>query len=239
MYYDDSPSMSYEAAGPEPVAMLGDHARQEFIGRTYSHLLGAILGFVALEMLFFQTGIADAIFQFALSTSWLVFLGGFMVVGFIASRFAHGCESIGGQYMGLFLYVLAEAVIFAPLLFIANMHAPGVIETAAAVTVVGFVALTAIVFVTRRDFSFMRGVLMWASFCALAFIVAAVLFGFTGGILFPLLMIVLAGGWILHDTSNVLHHFPEDRYVGAALELFASVALMFWYVIILFMRAEQ
>ena len=52
-------------------------------------------------------------------------------------------------------------------------------------------------------------------------------------------MVGLAGAAILHDTSNVLHHFPEDRYVGAALELFASVALMFWYVLRLFMSSRD
>ena len=51
-------------------------------------------------------------------------------------------------------------------------------------------------------------------------------------------MIALAGGWILYDTSNVMLHFPEDRYVGASLQLFASVALMFWYVLMLFMSRD-
>jgi len=40
-------------------------------------------------------------------------------------------------------------------------------------------------------------------------------------------------------TSPVLHHFPEDRYVGAALQLFASVALMFWSVLRLFMSSDD
>ena len=51
-------------------------------------------------------------------------------------------------------------------------------------------------------------------------------------------MIGYAGGVILYDTSNVLHHFPEDRYVAAALQLFAGIALMFWYVLRLFLSRE-
>ena len=58
------------------------------------------------------------------------------------------------------------------------------------------------------------------------------------GLYFNLAMVGLAGGAILYDTSNVLHHFPEDRYVGAALQLFASVALLFWYVLQLFMSRD-
>ena len=223
---------------PTAVGALGVDARATFIQRTYSHLLGAIVAFTLFEMLLFKMGWAESIARAMLSVSWLFILGGFMLVGFIASRFAFSGGSIAKQYVGLTLYVVVEGLIFVPLLFIADLNAPGVIGSAALTTLVGFSALTAIVFVTRKDFSFLRTVLVWASFAALGFIVAGVLFGFSGGVIFPILMIALAGGWILYDTSNVMLHFPEDRYVGASLQLFASVALMFWYVLLLFMSRD-
>ena len=52
-------------------------------------------------------------------------------------------------------------------------------------------------------------------------------------------VIGVAGAAILYDTSNVIHHFPQDRYVAAALTLFASVALIFWYVLRLFMGSRD
>jgi FtsH-binding integral membrane protein len=52
-------------------------------------------------------------------------------------------------------------------------------------------------------------------------------------------MVALAGGAILFDTSNVLHRYPTDRHVAAALALFASVALMFWYVLRIFMATRD
>ena len=58
-----------------------------------------------------------------------------------------------------------------------------------------------------------------------------VLFGFQLGTFFSVAMIALAGGSILYDTSNVMLRYPQDRHVAASLELFASVALMFWYVL--------
>jgi len=88
-----------------------------------------------------------------------------------------------------------------------------------------------LVFSTRKDFSFLRGILMWGGIIALVLIIGGVLFGFQLGTFFSVAMIALAGGAILYDTSNVLHHYPEDRYVAASLELFASVALMLWYVL--------
>jgi hypothetical protein len=93
--------------------------------------------------------------------------------------------------------------------------------------------------VTRKDFSFLRGMLMWGGVVAMLAIVGGILFGFELGTWFSVAMIGFAGAAILYDTSNVLHHFPEDRYVGAALPLFASVALMFWYVLRLFMSSDD
>lgn len=218
-----------------PVAALGVDRRAEFLTRTYSHLLGAILTFTVIEVFLFKTGLAFTIASALLGTSWLLVLGGFMIVSWFASRAAHNTASLGAQYAGLLGFVVAEAIIFVPMLYIANLKAPGTIESAAMVTLMGFVGLTAVAFWTRKDFSFLGSVLRWGFIVALVLIVAATIFGFNLGTFFSVAMIGFAGGAILYDTSNVLHHFPEDRYVGAALELFASVALMFWYVLRLFM----
>lgn len=219
-----------------------DEARAGFLQKTYAHLLGAIVVFTLVEIMLFKLDIAGPLAAKMLGgggAMWLLWLGGFMLIAFIATRFAENTESRAKQYLGLGLYIGALSIIFVPLLFIANTYAPGVIETSALVTLAGFSALTAIVFVTRKDFSFMRTVLMWGTFAALGFIVVGAIAGFSGGVIFPILMIALMGGWILHDTSNILLHYPEDRYVGAALALFASVAMMFYYVVILFLRARE
>ena len=81
--------------------------------------------------------------------------------------------------------------------------------------------------------------MMWGGLCALLAIVAAVLFGFTLGPLFSVGMIAFAGAAVLYDTSNVLHHYPRVRYAAASLQLFASIALMFWYVLRLFMSSRD
>jgi FtsH-binding integral membrane protein len=140
--------------------------------------------------------------------------------------------------MALAGFVVAEAIIFVPLLYIAMLTQPAVIESAAGVTLLGTAGLTAVAFMTRKDFSFLRGLLMWGGMLALVAIAGGVLFGFELGTWFSVAMIGFAGAAVLYDTSNVLHHYPEDRYVGAALELFASIALMFWYVLRLFMSRD-
>ena len=223
-----------------PVEMLGIDARATFITRTYTHLFGAILGFVLVEMFFFTTGLAEIMARAMLGTSWLLVLGGFVLVSWLASRAADQSRSLGTQYLALGGFVVAEAVIFVPLLFIAQGYAQGgVIESAATVTLLGFGALTSIAFWTRKDFSFLGALLRWVGILALVAIVTAVLFGFELGTWFSVAMIGVAGAAILYDTSNVIHRFPEDRYVAAALTLFASVALMFWYVLRLFMGSRD
>jgi FtsH-binding integral membrane protein len=226
--------------GPgRPVAEASIDARATFLTRTYVHLFGAILAFTLLEMALFTSGLALPIAQAMLGTSWLLVLGGFVVVSWLATRVAHVAESPQAQYAALGAYVVAEAIIFVPLLLIAQVVAPGAIQSAAAVTLFGFTGLTVIVYATRKDFSFLGSFLGFLGVVALALIVGGVLFGFQLGTFFSVAMIALAGGAVLHDTSKVLHHYPEDRYVGAALQLFASIALMYWYVLRLFIARRR
>ncbi len=217
-----------------PVAAIDVDARARFIIRTYTHLFGAILGFIMLEFLLFTSGVAETMARAMLSVNWLFILGGFVLVSWLASHAAHRSTSLGMQYLALCGFVVAQAIIFVPLLYVADYYAPGAISSAAMVTLLAFASLTGIAFWTRRDFSFLGGILRWAFVLAIVAIVGGAIFGFQLGTWFSVAMVGLAGAAILYDTSKVLRHYPEDRYVGAALELFASVALMFWYVLRLF-----
>jgi FtsH-binding integral membrane protein len=232
-------SSGYELPqGYTPVAAIGVDARATFINRTYNHLMGAIVGFTLIEVWLFNSGIAESLAQSMLGGSWMLVLGAFMLVSWFATRVALTSDSKVAQYGALSGFVAAEAIIFVPMLYMAEAYAPGTIQSAAVVTLIGFGGLTGVVFVTRKDFSFMRGMLMWGGVLALVAIMGGLLFGFELGTWFSVAMIGFAGGAILYDTSNVLHHYPEDRYVGASLQLFASVAMLFWYVLRLFMSRD-
>jgi FtsH-binding integral membrane protein len=217
--------------------------RSAFIRRTYAHLAGAILLFILLEYVLLQMPFTPKLIDTMLGTrfSWLIVLGLFMGVGYVADRWARSATSPGMQYLGLVLYVVAEAIIFLPLLFVAAFYTKdsSVIASAGLLTLTLFAGLTGTVFITRKDFSFMRGVLTVGSFVALGLIVAAVLFGFRLGTLFSGAMVVLAGGYILYYTSNIMRHYRTDQHVAAALALFAAVALMFWYILRLFMGSRD
>lgn len=213
--------------------------RSTFVMRTYLHLFGAIMAFTAIEVGIFSSGMAERIFAAVAATNWLLILGAFVLVSWIATRMANTAASLPAQYLALGIYVVAEALIFVPLLYIADHYAPGAIQSAAICTMLGFGGLTFVAWGTRKDFSFLRGILWWAGVSAMVAIVASIIFGFELGTLFCVSMVTLAGASILYDTSNIIRHYPEDRYVSASLQLFASVALMFWYVLRIFLNARR
>ena len=231
----------YRASMGDFAALAAADDRAGFITKTYLHLAGAIALFVALEaMLLSMSGVADLV-QLMIGSrfGWLIVLGLFIVVSHVADSWARSAVSPGMQYMGLGLYVVAEAVIFVPLLYIAQRVDPSIIPSAGAATLGLFAALTAAVFITRKDFSFLRTFLVFGSLAAMGFIVVAILFQFALGPIFTYALIALACGYILYDTSNVLHHYRIGQHVSAALALFAAVALLFWYIVQLFISRRN
>jgi FtsH-binding integral membrane protein len=226
---------------PQPVATLEADVRGAFLVRVYQHLLAAVVAFVLFEVLLFATGLAETIYDLVAGSSgaWLLVLGGFMVVNWLATSAAHDILNPSRQYTGLFGLAAAEALIFAPFLYyVFNVEGGGAVTvgSAAVVTALGFAGLSVVGLVTRKDLSFLRPLLLWAGVMALVLILAAVLFGLELGVWFSLAMIGLAGASILYQTQTILRRYPEEAYVGAAVQLFASVMLLFWYVLRLFSR---
>lgn len=209
--------------------------RAAFIRKTYLHLAGAILAFVMIEAFLMTSGLGLAIARTMLGSgvSWLIVLLGFMGVSMLANWWANSQSSKAMQYLGLALYTVAEAIIFIPLLFIVQIRTGSstVIAEAGVVTLGLFMGITAVVFLTRKDFSFLGPILMIGGFVALGVIAASLLFGFSLGTLFAFIMVAFAGGSILYQTSNVMHRYNTNQYVAASLSLFASIALLFWYIL--------
>jgi len=221
------------------VAQAAPVERAEFIRKTYLLLAAAILAFIGLEFVLFASGAAEIIASLIFtggSIGWLAVLGGFMLISWLSNKWAVSETSTAVQYFGLAAFIVAEAVIFVPLLYVAAYASgdPTVILKAGIVSLGLFAGLTLTVFVTRSDFSWLAPILGIGGFAALGFIVASAIFGFTLGNLFAFIMVGFAGTAILYETSQVLHRFNTRQHVAAALTLFASVALLFWYVLRIF-----
>jgi hypothetical protein len=226
------------------VATVGVDERVAFIRRTYMHLAGAIALFVGLEYLFLtsELGASWVIWAFSSQMNWFLVLGLFMVAGWLGDKWARSDTSQTMQYVGLGVYIVAETLIMAPLLFIAAFYYPDdplIIQKAAVLTLVIFGGLTATVFMTKKDFSFMGNILGLCMMGALGIILASMLFGFHLGVIFAGVMIILAGGYVLYYTSQVLAHLRPTQHVAGALMLFSAIALLFYYILYFLMSLRD
>jgi len=214
--------------------------RVEFYKKTYLHVALGVLVFIIVEYFFLHT---LSIVKFALSLTegkmWLLMLGGFMLVTNMAENMAVKGTDRNKQYLGYFLYILAEAFIFVPILYIAVFYVDGnVIQQAAVLSLGLFTGLSAVVLLTKKDFSFLRTAITIGGFVAIGLIVSGILFGFNLGLWFSAAMVLLAAGSILYQTSNLLHKYRTEQYVAAALGLFASLMLLFWYILRILMSRK-
>ncbi|MEM9137086.1 MAG: Bax inhibitor-1 family protein [Cyanobacteria bacterium P01_F01_bin.42] len=224
------------------VAQARPSERAKFIQKTYLHLAGAVGAFILVEVLLFQLGIAQMLFSLVAGNRlmWFLILGGFALLGGMSRGLAAKADDTKTQYIGLGLYVVGEALIFAPLLYVAAVFSdPSVLPTATILTLLLFAGLTTVAFTTRKDFSFLGGILKIGGFVALGLIACSLIFGFTLGLVFSVVMVAFASAAILYDTSKIMYHYSTEQYVAASLALFASVALLFWYVLRIVMSMSR
>jgi FtsH-binding integral membrane protein len=148
--------MQYDSSMQEMT--YAGSARMTFIKKTYAHLAGAILAFVALETVLLQTINEKQIMAVFGGSSWsiLIVMLAFWGASYVAQMLAQSDSSAALQYVGLGLYVVAEGLIFLPILYVAKnyMSDPNLIPAAGALTLCVFAGLTISVFATGKDYSF-------------------------------------------------------------------------------------
>jgi len=235
--------MSYSMDYPIPVDRAPADERAAFIRRTYGHLAGGVLVFMILEYVLLQLPIVESMVRAINHTPmlWLLVLGIFFVVNMVADSWARSDRPQGMQYLGFGLCIFGWAVVFTfPLWYAA--HIPqyhGVIEQAGIMTACVFGGLTLTVLFTGKDYSFLAPVLSIGTMLAAGFIIAAMIFGFHLGLIFCFAMVALASVSIIYNTSNVMHRYSPRQHVAAAMSLFASVALLFWYILQIAMQSRE
>ncbi len=227
--------MSTFASNPyaaQPAALAAADARAAFLQRTYSLLLAGVFCFAAT---LWAAANVQAVTQLAVGlykggplVCLLVLFGGGFAVRAVAQR--HPINLVA-----YFAYTFLFGLLLAPLVLTVAAQAPEVLTQASIVTLLVFSGLTAYVFVSRKDFSFLGGALAIAAFGMLGLIVAGILFGFAPGLWFSVLGVLVFSGYILYDTSRILHHYPVNAHVAAAIELFVSLILLFQYILRLFL----
>lgn len=232
--------MSYLDAGSGAVVnQLSVDQRAGFIRRTYGHVAMAVAAMAVFCALFLQMGLGPVLLNFigAGTLNFFIFIGLFIGAGILADNWARSEQSTTMHYVALFGYAAVEALVVTPALFVATMVDPSAIADAAIVTAALVTGLTWIAFTTKKDFSFLRPFLMIGSIVALGACAAGAIFGFGIGVYGSAAIVMLAAGFILYNTSNIMYHYQEHQHVAAAVSLFASIALMFRFVLNMFLLA--
>lgn len=210
--------------------------RATFLQKTYTLLLLGILGFAAT---LWAVGSVPAVRDVALSIAgrrpWVLF---FVILG--ASWLVHAvAEKRPFNLIAYAAYVVLFGFLLAPLvLWAARTNGPNVVATAAVLTAVVFTGLSAYVILFAKDFSFLGGALAIGLFGMLGIALAGWLFGFQIGLWYSVLGVILFSGYVLFDTSRVLHHYPTTAHVSAAIVLFVDVVLLFKHILVLLSRRD-
>lgn len=222
------------------VAFSSEAQKASFYRKTYLHIALAILAFIVVEaalLTFAGDFIVNLLMQGKMV--WLLVIGGMWLGSFLAQKWTMS-QSRAVQYGGLAFYVVLEAIIFSPMILMAWAYSGAeMLSQAALITLMLFIGLTGVAFTSKRDFSFLRSIIIIGGFISLGLIVAGMLFGFNLGLWFSVGMVFLAGASILYQTSELKNTFTTDQYVGASLQLFSSIMLMFWYVLRILMSRKD
>jgi len=222
------------------VAMSTEEQKASFYRKTYIHVALAILAFIFVETALLMVVPTELIMgMVSQKYVWLLIIGGFWLASMLAEKWTMA-SSRSMQYAGLGFYVLLEAIIFLPLIYIAVVYTGGkVILQAGLITFMLFLGLTGVALTSKRDFSFLRSFIVIGGFISLGLIIAGMLFGFNLGLWFSVGMVFLAGASILYQTNQLKNVYTTEQYVGASLQLFSSVMLLFWYVLRILMSRKD
>ncbi len=215
--------------GPVPVAALTTARRMAFIRKVYSLFGMGMLGWIGLTWF-----IVSNVELLKLAMTPAVMWGSFGV--WIASCLGFGFLSRLSEAVSALLYLLlltAAAAMTGPQVAI-NAAASGaaVVGQAFLLTVVIFGSLTAYVFMTKSDFSVWGGALVVGTVALFAIGILSIFFPM-GGMMkwYSYAVVLLFSGWVLYDTSNILHHYSENMAMTAAVALFIDFVIIFWHLL--------
>jgi modulator of FtsH protease len=207
--------------GTETAAQASVAERMGFVRKVYALFFAATLfaiGGVWLGLSF------EPLLQFAYEHPFVmlfVMLGG--VMGAQAVRHVPGVN-----LAALFGFTTLTGVVISPLIHVLLRINPGSILAAGVLTVGIFGGLTAYVFVTKKDFSFMRGMLMTGLVVVILAGVANIFLGASAlGFAVAAATLLLFSGFVLYDTSNIIRRYPTNEYIAGALSLYLDAFNIF------------
>lgn len=213
----DGPFNQTTLSAPMSIAQSSEEARMNFIRKTYvlflAGILACVMGGVACLNIEPVAALALTILRSPI-LALVVILGGSIAAQAVA-------RVPGLNYVALFGFTGILGVVIAPILAI---YRPEVVGQAGMLTTVVFGALTAYAFISRKNFSFLGGILFIGMISLIAGGVANMFFFKSWDFSYWLAWgtLFMSSGFVLYKTSNILHEYSEGDEVAAALGLFIS-----------------
>ena len=152
----------------------------------------------------------------------LAMVGG--VMGATALRHKRGINLVA-----LFGFTTLTGVIISPLIALVYIKNPASILQAGLLTVGIFGGLTAYVFISNKDFSFLRGMLVTGLIVVILAGLLNILIVGSSALYFATAVatLLLFSGFVLYDTSNIIRRYPTNEYVAGALSLYLDAFNIF------------
>lgn len=225
------PTRSPAVAGDPDKVVVGTSdlaVRQGFLRKVYSILTLQFLFTVGLCAV---AALVDPIQDFIVTNSWIVWV--FLGLS-LGTMIALSCiKTMPVQGILFVLFTASYGCLIACV--VARYFASGlgkIVFQAAAYTAVIFIFLTIVVFATKKDFSFLSKFLFVGLIAVIVASVVNFAFGVTTGSYSRVASFgiscaaaILFSGYILYDTSNILHRYGPDEWAQAAIALYLYVVV--------------
>ena len=199
--------------------------RITFLGKTY----GMLTLCIAAGSLgaYFSMGLV-----FPYEHPWImlfVMIGGIFLVQAVRHK-------PGLNFAALIGFGVLTGMAISPLVAFVAAKSGLLVAQAYMTTAVAFAGLTIYTFVSRRDFSFLKG-FVWTGLISIIVLALSNYFFFesaTMALAISGMGVLLFSAFILYDTSSILRDYPDNEYIAAALTLYLDVFLLFEHVLYLF-----
>ena len=218
-------------------------SRMAFVRRTYAHLLGELAGVALVTFIALRTPALESLAT-AMLTKPLLYVVGFFGVSLLTRAMLAGQKSMAIQYSAAAIWVFFLGLLVTPFAVWARIQTGSytIMGEAAILTGCVFTGITAYVFFTKKDFSFLGGALWMISWIAFGLGMILAIFGGFGNqtaLFYSCGMVILMGGWVLYDTSKVLHHRHVNEHVAASVDLLVDFVYMFIYIVSILLRSRR
>ncbi len=206
------------------VAQSAPQTQAQFLRKVYGVFYGALLVSVLSGAFCAQETIAPLVLGAWQFLFFLLFIGGFGI---------HFVRRTNGLNLVVFgIYAALWGAVLGPMLTLLNEVAPGVPLQAGILTVAVFGCLTLYVFQTGKDFQWLGGLLFVA---ILGLIISSLVMMFFNvpllSTLYSFIGVLVFSGFILYDTSEIMHRLTPDEAITGSIELFVDFIGLFLHIL--------